>query len=111
MTHLRPLALSALAALNSAPAPAGQGIAENGRTLTFDGRGGSVRVDGNMNTLTLTGVCTRVTVNGNMNTLRVAAVGAVVPTGNANKLTWHKALKGTRPAVSNAGTGNSFARR
>ena len=91
--------------------PAGQSVVEDDRTLTFDCRGGYVRVDGDDNTLTLTGRCTTLTVNGDGNKIRAATVGSIVLNGNDNTVRWAKALKGARPTVNNPGSGNSIVHR
>lgn len=86
-------------------------VASDGGKQTLDCKGGSVSVGGNGNRLTLTGKCTQVIVAGNKNTVSVATVGEIVMSGNGNTVTWHQALKGTKPRLVLAGKANTVSKK
>lgn len=110
-----------LLALLSAPAAAqgatmtvpglGQMVTGNDMKQGLACRGGAVTVTGNGNKVTLTGSCTQITVSGSDNQVTAATVGKIVLAGSDNKVTWQKALRGSRPVVSVTGSDNKVSRR
>jgi Protein of unknown function (DUF3060) len=89
----------------------GQVLTGTDMKQTMACRGGAVSISGSSNKVTLTGSCTQITVNGSDNQVTAATVGKIVLVGSDNKLTWHKAMKGSKPAVSATGSGNKVSKR
>ena len=89
----------------------GQVIAGSNFKQTMACKGGAVTVNGNDNKVTLTGTCTQISVNGSDNQVTAATVGRIVLVGSSNKVTWAKALKGSRPLTSVTGSDNKVMKR
>ena len=89
----------------------GQLVAGNDLRETMACKGGAVTVSGSNNTVTLTGSCTQISVNGSDNRVTAATVGRIVLVGSGNKVTWAKALRGSRPPTSVTGSDNKVTKR
>lgn len=84
-------------------------VDDNQENQTLRCEGNDVIVNGNSNNLTLAGDCPNVYVNGNQNQLAIDGVGKLWTAGNNNQVTWARALKGKKPAISNSGSHNTIA--
>ncbi len=89
----------------------GQMMAGSDLRQTMACQGGAVTVSGSNNTVTLTGSCTQISVNGSDNRVTAATVGRIVLVGSDNRVTWQKALKGSKPVMSTTGSGNRVGKR
>ena len=89
----------------------GQLLAGNDLRETMACKGGAVTVNGNDNKVTLTGICTQISVNGSDNQVTAATVGRIVLVGSGNKVTWAKALRGSKPLTSVTGSDNRVTKR
>jgi hypothetical protein len=85
-------------------------ISGGNQRRTFECGGKNVIVSGSMNELTLRGECPRIDITGGGNTISVDQVGRIDITGAGNRVTWARALDGTRPRVSTTGVGNVITR-
>ena len=84
----------------------GQVMAGNDFKQTMACKGGAVTVSGSNNKVALTGSCTQISVNGSNNQVMAATVGRIVLVGSGNRVTWAKALKGSKPLTSVTGSDN-----
>ncbi|TSA87519.1 DUF3060 domain-containing protein [Deinococcus detaillensis] len=71
----------------------------------------SVSVAGDGNTIILTGNCTQVIIAGSKNKVSMSVVGEIVLSGDGNTVTWHKALKGTKPRMLLTGKANTVSKK
>ena len=78
-------------------------------TWTITGPCKSVTVDGADHQMTIASVDV-LRVNGSSNVVDVEEVGTVSVLGADNKVTWHKAKKGSKPVIKGAGVGNSVTK-
>ncbi|HET7293926.1 MAG TPA: DUF3060 domain-containing protein [Vicinamibacteria bacterium] len=88
--------------------PAGESIRieQDGLRQAYDCRGGNAAVNGDRNDLSFRN-CSQVAITGDANVVAVRAVQAVQLSGDGNTLTWERAEDGSRPRISDTGTGNS----
>lgn len=121
--------LFALTPLSAAQTTGPQTLTGSSLRQTLDCGGGPVSVSGSSNAVTLIGTCTRVLltgsgnrltltgrvtrldVEGSSNVVRAQTVGRIQVEGSGNAVSWHKAIRGPRPAVSLTGSSNSVSRR
>ncbi|WP_425145599.1 DUF3060 domain-containing protein [Deinococcus sp.] len=89
----------------------GQMVQGDGVVRSMKCSGDAATITGNSNKLTLTGNCTKLSVQGNKNVVSVAVVGQIVATGNGNSVTWGKALRGSKPSITQIGNGNKITKK
>lgn len=81
-------------------------IDDDGGKASHDCRGESATVNGDRNDLSFRN-CDQVTVNGDANTVAVRAVRTLIVNGGDNKVSWEPAPDGSRPRITDNGSGNT----
>ena len=81
-------------------------VNENERHINYECSGKSVEVNGNENVITLSGRCDNLSVKGNDNIIKVGIVASISTAGNNNNVTWIRATRGKKPAITDSGTDN-----
>lgn len=105
------LALAVALVLTGAGASEGRTIAGDGARVELNCAGAPVVVAGRGNTVRLAGRCPLVTVSGDGNVVTVVSLGRLLARGDDNTVVWLRALRGARPEVVDAGTGNRLRGR
>ncbi len=121
--------LIALSSLSAAQSTGPQTLNGSGLSQTLDCGGTAVSISGSSNAVTLTGTCTRVVLSGSANRLTLTGrvlrldvegssnkvgaqtVGRIRVEGAGNAVSWHRAIRGPRPAISMTGSSNSVSKR
>ena len=86
-------------------------LINNGVRKTYNCNGRDVSVNGNKCELVFEGRCGSISVNGNKNTVHVDAAASIAVTGNKNRVTWSAGVDSSSPSVSNLGNKNSIAKK
>ncbi len=83
-------------------------IDKDGLKEVYDCRGKSALVNGDRNELSFRN-CNQISLNGHANVVAVRAAQSVVINGDDNTLTWEPADDGSRPRITDNGTGNTVS--
>jgi hypothetical protein len=81
-------------------------IASNNQTLNLEGDGKPKVITGNNNKVQIHGDCSSLKVLGNSNSVEVERVGDIQMIGNANRVSYLRALGGENPTIANIGQDN-----
>lgn len=84
-------------------------VNHGGGEYTFTGACSEVNLNGGQLKVTIADVAT-LNLNGAMNKIALTEIGAIHINGTKNKVSWKKAKKGKKPAVSTNGKGNAITK-